>query len=490
MPKNKSNKQKKTVKLAKQIVKQERKIISKKVKAIKPTIIGRALREAGEFAGSFVNQPKLGRNLGAGISRIFGQGDYSMNKPVRNSLMSQGVPSFSPLTSGFRIRHREYIKDIQSSIDFQYQTFPINPGQSSLFPWLSAVAQNFEEYKIHGMIVYLNTLSGVAVASTNTALGLWGAVTQYDPTEPDFINKQQAENYVGCQTTVPSCSLIHGIECVPNSNILNKMFVRTGAIPDSEDLKFYDWGKLEIFTQGSQNVNTIGEMWVSYDIEFTKPRLPTGGANDVYTDRYYVTNALSAAPLGVSSTPLPGSNLGTSVSASGLVINVPATAPNTNYLCVVKFDMSTSISSTSVGWVAGGSCVAKNYFTGNTVSVTNSPQNAVSQRWYTSEFAFSKTSLTAGTLTISGVPAFVTASVDIVITQMSNTFTALQKPTVQDSLDLAELKWLRKFMEKAKLRLGSEIDVDEEEFKQGDSPFITPEKNPFTRDQQSHETIT
>lgn len=255
-------------------------------KKTKVTTIGKALRMGGGMLGSYFGMGDLGRKAGAYISRIAGQGDYTTNSVSSNSLMG-GAPSFSPLTSGFRLQHREYIRDIQSSVNFASTTYQINPGQSNLFPWLAQVAQNFEEYKIHGMVVYLNTTSANAIASTNTALGIWGAVTQYDPSEPAFTTKQQCENYVGCVSQVPSHSLIHGIECKPQSNVLNKMYVRTANAIASEDLKFYDWGKLQIFTTGSQAVATIGEMWVSYDIEFFKPRLPTSNSTSP-GDLYYI----------------------------------------------------------------------------------------------------------------------------------------------------------------------------------------------------------
>jgi len=282
----------------------------------KITQIGRVLRGAGQSIGSYFGMPSVGRNVAAGISRVFGQGDYMMNSPLRNSLTSAGPPSFSPLTSGFRIRHREYIKDIQSSVGFNSSIFRINPGLPDLFPWLSSVANNFEEYKIHGMIVWLNTSSATAVSSTNTALGIWGVVTQYDAAEPDFTDKQQCENYVGAQSTVPSNSIMHGIECMPGSNVLDKFFVRTGDLSADLDIKFYDLGKVEVFTQGSQAVSTIGELWVSYDIEFTKPRLSQSGLNGY--DSYTITNHTNALPFGPASGQDPDNN------SSGYTTLIPA----------------------------------------------------------------------------------------------------------------------------------------------------------------------
>lgn len=413
----------------------------------KVTVIGKALRGVGRLAGNYFGAGGVGEGIGAGISRIFGQGDYRM--PQKNSLMVGGVPSFSPLTSGFRIRHREYVQDINSSTTFASQSFSLNPGISTLFPWLSTVAQNFEEYRIHGMVVYLNTLSATAVSSTNTALGLWGAVTQYDPTEPDFTTKQQCENYVGCQTAVPSCSLIHGIECKSQVNVLDRFYVRSGTIADSEDLKFYDLGKIQIFTQGSQAVSDIGEMWVSYDIEFMKPRLPTNQNNFVATDRFYnASGVTSAQPLGSNTLPTAGSTLGSTINASGTVITLPANAPNTNYVLIVRWAHN-AVTSANYTLTLGGSLVAKNYWANNAQANYGAPGDGMlANIRLVDGITFAKTNGTTGTITLSGGTVGGSATVDIVITQMSTGFAALEKGKV-NRLGLDEIEFVRQMIKRS-----------------------------------------
>jgi hypothetical protein len=324
--------------------------------------------------------PKIGRALGNGISRIFGKGDYLMNSPAKNTLMTGGgPPAFSPLTSGFTVRHREYIQDIQSSIGFNSVTFSLNPGLQGLFPWLSQVASNFEEYIIKGMVVYLNSTSATAVSSTNTALGVWGVVTQYEASEPPFTTKQQCENYVGCQSTVPCNSLIHGIECKPKANVLDRMYIRTGDLSNDQDIKFYDWGKVQVFTQGSQAVSTIGEMWVSYDIEFLKPRLPTGGyvaESDYLT---FTSNASSCFGLANPVNPLPGSTIGTYIDSLNKQIIFPAniTLPG-YYMIECKWVHSTNTTTVlQPNCTYSGSVSGINYFVSSSTGVPFSFNNVV-----------------------------------------------------------------------------------------------------------------
>lgn len=318
----------------------------------KQTTVGKALREVGSTVGGLFGLGNVGRAMGAGISRIFGQGDYLINNVNSNSLQS-GAPAFNSLTSGFRVTHREYVRDITSSTSYASTTFSINPGVSASFPWLSAVAANFEEYRIRGMVVYLNSSSGSAVGSTNTALGIWGVVTQYDPSEPNFTNKQQAENYVGCQSASPSQSVIHGIECKPRSNVLDKMYVRTGPVVDTEDYKFYDWGKVTIFTSGSQAASVIGELWISYDIEFYKPRLPSGGVL-AFSDFYYSTTPNSNNPFGtVAPNPVAGSNLGTVI-----VNNYPGTNLTQNSTLLFGQSLPVGLYLINVDVMAGSTIVS------------------------------------------------------------------------------------------------------------------------------------
>lgn len=466
MPKkNKGKKQKKIVQV---IVKPK----AQPKKKVTVSTLGKAMREAGSFAGGIFGMPALGKAAGAAISRVFGQGDYIVNHPSNNSLLNSGVPGFSPLTSGFRVKHREYIKDISSSVLFASQSYSINPGLVDLFPWLSTVAQNFEEYRIHGMVIYLNTMSGVGISSTNTALGMWGAVTQYDPSEPDFVTKQQAENYVGVQTSVPSNSLIHGIECKPRSSVLDKMFVRTGPIPDSEDLKFYDWGKTQIFTQGSQSINVIGEMWISYDIEFSKPRLALGGVNQVYSDHYQIAGSTGGNSMfGVNPAPLVGSNLGTTV--NGNLITIPAIAPNTKYLLTVTYSDSSAFTSTNIATTVTGSVTLSTVFFGPGVTYLRAPQGGTGAASVGSfNIVFTKSGSSVGTLTLTTCPTLTNASVNIAITQMQPAITA--EPVKQKiALDDEELKLLKILLGKARLMEAEEL--------------AEMETNPFVRGQDSPE---
>jgi len=425
--------------------------VAQKNGEVKITKVGQGLRNLGGFVGNMFGVKRLGRAAGAAVSQIFGQGDYVVNAPLQNTVMSSAgsVPSFGdPTSQGYRIRHREFVADIKSSVDFTSRTYALNPGLSVTFPWLSTVAANFEMYRMHGAALCLNTTSGAAVSGTNTGLGLWGLVTQYDPTEPAFTTKQQCENYAGCQTAVPSQSIMHGIECAPKSTVLdNMMYVRTGDVAnsDSPDKKWYDWGKTQVFTTGSQNENVIGELWIVYDVEFFKPRLPTGGYQSSM-DRYYIVNGCSGTnPLttGVVQ-PYNGSNIGTYLDGANNRLVFPTSCPPGTYL--VSF-VWTSSSSVTVSSMLAGTTNLDNaeLFNGNSTSFMTSPQPAVSTRvWMMTKSVIRKASGAVSYIspTVTGLASG--SALDCYVALVNPAFTAKAEAPRLNGSDINLLKTLLK----------------------------------------------
>lgn len=208
---------------------------------------------------------------------------------------------------GMVVSHREYIQDITSSTPFIGENFPLNPGINTTFPWLSQIADNFEEWIPEAIIFEYKTTSSNTVVNTNNSnpgLGTVVIATQYNSLNNDFGNKQQMENYENAVSVDPSRSVVHAIECAKGQTPLQPMYVRTGALPVtpgvSNDLRFYDHGKMTIATIGQQTNNfVIGELWVSYRIRFLKPRLQTGvGNNEQGVVDHFALIGNSVAPAG------------------------------------------------------------------------------------------------------------------------------------------------------------------------------------------------
>lgn len=243
----------------------------------------------GKRLGSFFGYPKTGAMLGRAASSLvgralFGSGDYNDNfsKVEVNSIINpQSTPKVFSMEQNAAdsvcIRRTEYIQDIISSPTantFATTTFNINPGQAATFPYLSNIARSFEEYRIKGMVYHFKSLAGDTAIGAQTGLGYVAIATQYDIGDATFTNKQALQNYAYAQSGKPTHDMIHGIECKDEINVLDRRFVRAGSVPSGSDPRFYDMGKTTIATSCPGTSVTLGELWVSYDIEFLKPKLP------------------------------------------------------------------------------------------------------------------------------------------------------------------------------------------------------------------------
>jgi len=227
-----------------------------------------------------------GRLLGTGIGRLlFGSGDYNGNlDAVRvNSIIN---PQSTPMiAAGYEsaangdsviIRRTEYIKDIVSSATantFTSETFPLNPGQPATFPFLSKIAQNYEEYKLLGMCFHFKSLSGDSVASVQSGLGFVAMATQYDSMDAPFTNKNQIVNYSMSQSGNPSKDQLHGIECADHLVAQSHLYVRPSNQPANTDLRLYDLGTTTIANSCPGTSVTLGELWVTYEVMLMKPKI-------------------------------------------------------------------------------------------------------------------------------------------------------------------------------------------------------------------------
>lgn len=252
--------------------------------------------QIGSFLGGLAYGPV--KNL---IKQLTGFGDYQVRA---NSLMpgkNDQIPTFGTGEGMVRIQHREYIRDVYSSTTFQNAALTINPGLSETFPWLSAIAQNFEQYQILGMVFEFKSNSANALNSTNTALGTCILSTEYNALSPPFINKQQMENNQFTVSTKPSVSCMHPVECDPKQTPIPQLFIRTGDV-STGDLRMYDMGNFQFATVGMQAADVnLGELHVSYDIVLFKPKLSSGLNLAGKTAQYSIGGPFSdVVPLGTT----------------------------------------------------------------------------------------------------------------------------------------------------------------------------------------------
>jgi len=256
----------------------QKQLAAVKIKAKTP--FSNAGAVVGARAGQMFNMPMLkgvGKWLGTGIGSIFGSGDYQLagSVPEYNVLTNGAqIPKFSTTHATNIVSHREYLGDIMGTTAFNNTAYPLNPGMQATFPWLSSIADNYQEYKFHGIIFEFRPL--ITDFVTGGAPGVVVMATNYNADLPVYTTKQIMENSEYAVSVKPTNALIHGVECSPTQTDPSIKYVRTGALATGQDLKNYDWGSFQFATQ-SNPIQNLGELWVSYTVEFYKPVLAVGG---------------------------------------------------------------------------------------------------------------------------------------------------------------------------------------------------------------------
>lgn len=287
------------------------------LKAKEITALGKLLRVGGRIGGGFVGNmaglgaqgTSIGEGLGAQLSRWLGQGDYELSSnTIVKSLRAGGqIPSMHSSNQSTVIRHKEYIGDVVTSNtpgNLSSVYFAINPGLAASFPWLSSLAQNYQEYEAKGIVYEFKSTSADALNSTNTALGTVMMATQYRPSATAFTSKSQIlQEYFSCDGK-PSTDFCHPVECDPKENPFQVMYTRAGNVPAGEDLANYDLGKFSIHTTGFQGASVnIGELWVTYEFELKKPVFSSlrNPSSEYYHGWSATSNIDSTHPFGTNS---------------------------------------------------------------------------------------------------------------------------------------------------------------------------------------------
>nr|QYF49978.1 MAG: hypothetical protein 1 [Hubei farmland noda-like virus] len=181
------------------------------------------------------------------------------------------------------VTHKEYLGEITGSTTFSVQnSFPLNPGMALTFPWLSGLAHQFQEYRIRGLIFHYIPTSGHAISSTNAALGTVMLQTTYRASDTAPSSKIEMLNEFWASEGSPSESFVHPVECDPKQNPFSTLYVRTGSVPAGDTLLMYDLGVTHVAVSGQQaSGNVLGDLWVSYDIELSKPVAASNTTSDI-----------------------------------------------------------------------------------------------------------------------------------------------------------------------------------------------------------------
>jgi hypothetical protein len=188
------------------------------------------------------------------------------------------VPIFSEpggLHGAVRVRHREYLGDLLTSVEVDAipQTrLRINPSNDVMFPWLSIMATNFEQWIPLGIVFEYVSTCGNAFSAGAANLGDINVATQYNVLAPGLNNKKQVLNHFFSTSAATAQNLMHAIECAPGDTPCLPRYIKFGGGVVGDN-RLDDLGIVNILTTGSQSVYTAGQSWVTYDIILLKPRI-------------------------------------------------------------------------------------------------------------------------------------------------------------------------------------------------------------------------
>jgi len=293
-PKSKNQKKKKAAKraLPKKAKKSNEitKLVSMMQKMNAPqnqvTDLGRMLLHGGNALGGLVGLPK-----------IFGSGSYAIEQNVLWN-PEQQVPFMHSDDQSITLRHREYIADISmNGAAFTIVQFAINPGLAATFPYLSGVADNFQEYSFTGLVFEYKTTSSASLSTgVNTAMGSVMLAVQYRSDAVAFTTKQQLLNEMWSVDIIPAENCVLPVECSPKENPFQIQYIRSGAA--TGDIKMFDLGLLSVATSGGQvgQTNIVGELWASYEVVLKKPQITTFTSGGPLDALFNSTSWTSATP--------------------------------------------------------------------------------------------------------------------------------------------------------------------------------------------------
>jgi hypothetical protein len=270
---------------------------------------------------------------GKGLYR--GRGVYAANNLIFDdgAKASSVVPQFNPTDMHtITFSNREYVRDIfapGASNVFHIESWELNPGLPTSFPWLSQLAVNFEEYELVQLVyTFKSTISDFAANSGQ--VGQVIMCTQYNPDSSPFATKDEMMLYEGGMSCKTTESMLHGIECDPKKIAgSSTKYVRVGSVPPTEDLKNYDLGRTSLAVVNAPTTyanQQIGELWVSYTIMLRKPKIASGNAYNIRRDEFI------APPHTVLASGIiaqPASFLAGSRNSFGCEVYIPTTAEGT-----------------------------------------------------------------------------------------------------------------------------------------------------------------
>jgi len=277
------------------------------------------------------NALKTSNRLSARVKQPRGasSGGFDLNNRPSKSSGRLGLSSSnsSKVRKTHLLDEDEYIADISGSVGFATTSYPINPGQSSTFPWGNRIAALYEKYDFHLLEFYYRR--EVSEYAANGQTGKVMLSVDYDAADSSPVSKQQVLDTEPHVDGMPCTeTIVLRVDCTQMRK-QDSHYVRPGTQPVNTDIKTYDAGNLFVSTYGNTNTTVIGELRVRYKCMLSVPVLenPAGGSSPVAGSYFQITSALTGetGPASTVYAPLFASAKNPVVIANGIGATIAST---------------------------------------------------------------------------------------------------------------------------------------------------------------------
>jgi len=175
-------------------------------------------------------------------------------------------PRFNMIRGRYTVGNKEFMANLKPTTsgtsDLNVFEFNAQVGLAEMFPWLSTIANTHQRYRMHKL-----KFEYVPVCGTTTR----GRVTlafSIDPTEASPTTMSQITQYPNYEAN----SVWTPMTLVANlSDRRDELYTRAGAVTNT-DIKTYDLGKLFVGISDTTDTNTIGQLFVEYEVELLTPK--------------------------------------------------------------------------------------------------------------------------------------------------------------------------------------------------------------------------
>jgi len=191
-----------------------------------------------------------------------------------------------------RIHHCELVTTVSGSTAYTVTPYPLNPGLPGTFPWLSEIAQRWEQYHFRKLKFYYVTRSGT------DRVGSIILAPDYDASDSAPSSEVEITAYSGAVED----AVWKNIECPLVEEDMfplgPRKFVRDGIL--AGDIKTYDVSTFYVATLEEADTSQIGKLWVEYDVEFFVPQLSPSSDSGPSSTSYYAGNSSQTLATGVA----------------------------------------------------------------------------------------------------------------------------------------------------------------------------------------------